>query len=127
MHELIHRSAAVHVIRIYGIYEKSRAVLFGMSSLFAVQIVVTAICCGFYRCERILTVCPPNAQFKFSSIYSRTSRGRSRLYRRSKTQLGRHILGCPHSSIHCVGELDASTFHIAAFSLIIMTHRALLP
>ncbi|KAF9816917.1 hypothetical protein IEO21_03791 [Rhodonia placenta] len=39
----------VHVYRIHAIYEKSRSVLYGMGSLYAVQIVVTAICCGFYR------------------------------------------------------------------------------
>ena len=42
----------VHVIRIHAIYEKSRAVLAGLGGLFAVQVVVMAICCGFYRCER---------------------------------------------------------------------------
>ncbi|KAI0075051.1 hypothetical protein K474DRAFT_1685471 [Panus rudis PR-1116 ss-1] len=41
--------STVHVIRIHAIYEKSRAVLIGMGSLLAVQIVVTAICCGFFR------------------------------------------------------------------------------
>ncbi|KAI0926940.1 hypothetical protein AcV5_007604 [Taiwanofungus camphoratus] len=39
----------VHVYRIHAIYEKSRSVLYGLGSLLAVQIVVTAICCGFYR------------------------------------------------------------------------------
>jgi hypothetical protein len=39
----------VHVIRIHAIYEKSRAVFTPMASLLALQIVVTAICCGFYR------------------------------------------------------------------------------
>lgn len=43
-------SPAIHVIRIHAIYDKSRPVLITMSSLFAVQIVVTAICCGFYFC-----------------------------------------------------------------------------
>jgi len=41
----------VHVIRIHGIYDKNRPVLYGMSALLALQVVVTAICCGFYRCE----------------------------------------------------------------------------
>lgn len=40
----------VHVIRIYAIFDKNRPILFAMSSLFAVQVVVMAICCGFYRC-----------------------------------------------------------------------------
>ena len=44
----------VHVIRIHAIYEKSRAVLAGLGGLFAVQVVVMAICCGFYRCEQNL-------------------------------------------------------------------------
>jgi hypothetical protein len=41
--------SAVHVIRINAIYDKSRKVLSLMGALFATQIVVTAICCGFYR------------------------------------------------------------------------------
>ena len=40
---------AVHVIRIHAIYDKSRPILFGMGALFALQVVVTAVCCGFYR------------------------------------------------------------------------------
>jgi hypothetical protein len=43
--------SAVHTIRIHGIYEKNRSVLFGMSGLLALQIVTTAVCCAFYRCE----------------------------------------------------------------------------
>jgi hypothetical protein len=41
----------VHTVRIHGIYDKKRPVLYGMSTLLALQVVVTAICCGFYRCE----------------------------------------------------------------------------
>ncbi|KAH9950543.1 hypothetical protein B0H21DRAFT_686444 [Amylocystis lapponica] len=41
--------SAVHVIRIHAIYERSRTVLFGMGGLLALQIIVTAISCGFYR------------------------------------------------------------------------------
>ncbi|GBE84897.1 hypothetical protein SCP_0700770 [Sparassis crispa] len=39
----------VHVIRIHAIYEKNRAVLGGMSTLLLLQVVVTAVCCGFYQ------------------------------------------------------------------------------
>ncbi|KAI0732003.1 hypothetical protein C8Q72DRAFT_874513 [Fomitopsis betulina] len=39
----------VHVYRIHAIYDKDRSILYGMGSLFALQVVVTAICCGFYR------------------------------------------------------------------------------
>ncbi|KIK69585.1 hypothetical protein GYMLUDRAFT_236093 [Collybiopsis luxurians FD-317 M1] len=46
---LLAAASAVHVIRIRAIYDKSRPVLALMGSLFAIQIVVTAICCGFYR------------------------------------------------------------------------------
>ena len=46
---------AVHVIRIHAIYDKSRAVLLGLGALYAVQIVVTAICCAFYWCEYLCT------------------------------------------------------------------------
>ncbi|KAF9497651.1 hypothetical protein BDN71DRAFT_1444458 [Pleurotus eryngii] len=45
---LLAAASLVHVIRIYAIYDKSRTVLYGMGSLLAVQIVVTAVCCGFY-------------------------------------------------------------------------------
>lgn len=41
---------AVHVIRIHAIYDKNRLILFAMSALLAVQVVVTAVCCAFYRC-----------------------------------------------------------------------------
>lgn len=43
--------SAAHTIRIYAIWGKNRAVLAVMGALFAVQIVVTAVCCGFFRCE----------------------------------------------------------------------------
>ncbi|KAG7443061.1 uncharacterized protein BT62DRAFT_996214 [Guyanagaster necrorhizus] len=46
---LLAAASAVHVLRIQAIYEKSRAVLFGMGALFAMQVIVTAVCCGFYR------------------------------------------------------------------------------
>lgn len=46
---LLAAASVVHVIRIHAIYDRSRGVLIGMGSLFAVQVVVTAICCGFYR------------------------------------------------------------------------------
>jgi len=46
---LLAATSIVHVIRIHGIYDKNRTVLMGLSTLYAVQIVVTAICCGFYR------------------------------------------------------------------------------
>ena len=44
-------SPAVHVIRIHGIYDKNRSVLYGMSAFLALQVVVTAVSCAFYRCE----------------------------------------------------------------------------
>jgi hypothetical protein len=44
-------SSVVHVIRIHGIYDKNRSVMYGMSALLALQVVVTGICCAFYRCE----------------------------------------------------------------------------
>ncbi|KAJ7101370.1 hypothetical protein B0H15DRAFT_815847 [Mycena belliarum] len=46
---LLAAASAVHVIRIYAIYDHSLAVLIGMGSLFVVQVVVTAICCAFYQ------------------------------------------------------------------------------
>ncbi|KAI0632170.1 hypothetical protein C8Q77DRAFT_1059957 [Trametes polyzona] len=46
---LLAACSLVHVIRIHAIYDKSRSVLYGMGGLLALQVVVTAICCGFYR------------------------------------------------------------------------------
>ncbi|KAI0657378.1 hypothetical protein C8Q70DRAFT_919863 [Cubamyces menziesii] len=46
---LLAACSLVHVIRIHAIYEKSRNVLYSMGGLLALQVVVTAICCGFYR------------------------------------------------------------------------------
>ncbi|KAF7299093.1 hypothetical protein MIND_00857600 [Mycena indigotica] len=46
---LLAATSAIHVIRIHAIYDRSRAVLLGMGSLFGVQIVVTGVCCAFYR------------------------------------------------------------------------------
>ncbi|KAJ3485855.1 hypothetical protein NLI96_g4652 [Meripilus lineatus] len=51
---LLAMCSIVHVIRIHAIYEKSRAVLAGMGSLFALQVVVTAIACGFFRSTPLL-------------------------------------------------------------------------
>ncbi|RXW24436.1 hypothetical protein EST38_g1402 [Candolleomyces aberdarensis] len=46
--------SVVHVIRIKAIYDNNRGILGVMSALFAVQVVVTAICCGFYRTVPLL-------------------------------------------------------------------------
>ncbi|KAI8986111.1 hypothetical protein BD414DRAFT_487693 [Trametes punicea] len=51
---LLAACSLVHVIRIHAIYDKSRNVLYGMGALLALQIVVTAICCGFYRSTPLL-------------------------------------------------------------------------
>jgi hypothetical protein len=51
---LLAAASVVHVIRIHAIYDKSRLILGVMSSLFAIQVVVTAICCGFYRSVPLL-------------------------------------------------------------------------
>ncbi|KAJ7780611.1 hypothetical protein DFH07DRAFT_436394 [Mycena maculata] len=48
-------SVAVHVIRIHAIYDRKPAVLVGMGGLFAVQVVVTAVCCAFYRSVPLLS------------------------------------------------------------------------
>ena len=50
---------AIHVIRIHAIYDKSRPILYAMGSLFALQIVLTGIACGFYHCT-----------FTFAQMYS---------------------------------------------------------
>jgi hypothetical protein len=54
---LILASPVVHTIRIHGIYDKDRSVLFGMGTLLALQVTVTAISCAFFRCECYLITC----------------------------------------------------------------------
>ncbi|KAJ7644093.1 hypothetical protein FB45DRAFT_783874 [Roridomyces roridus] len=51
---LLAAASAVHVVRIHAIYDRNRTVLMGMGSLFAIQVVVTAVCCGFYRSVPLL-------------------------------------------------------------------------
>ncbi|KAI9443270.1 hypothetical protein H4582DRAFT_1923580 [Lactarius indigo] len=46
---LLAACSAVHVIRIHGIYDKNRSVLYGMSALLALQVVITAISSAFFR------------------------------------------------------------------------------
>ncbi|KAF9454715.1 hypothetical protein P691DRAFT_783839 [Macrolepiota fuliginosa MF-IS2] len=46
---LLAAASAVHVIRITAIYDKHRGILSAMGALFGIQVVVTAIACGFYR------------------------------------------------------------------------------
>ncbi|EIW81382.1 hypothetical protein CONPUDRAFT_124492 [Coniophora puteana RWD-64-598 SS2] len=46
---LVGVASAVHVIRISAIYDKDNRVRSLLGGLFAVQAIVTAICCGFYR------------------------------------------------------------------------------
>ncbi|KAH9480445.1 hypothetical protein JR316_0007045 [Psilocybe cubensis] len=51
---LLAANSAVHVIRIHAIYDKNRMVLILMGVLFFIQVVVTAIACGFYRSVPLL-------------------------------------------------------------------------
>jgi len=51
---LLAATSAVHVIRINAIYEKNKAVLFGLGSLFAIQVVVTAVASAFYESVPLL-------------------------------------------------------------------------
>ncbi|XP_006462734.1 hypothetical protein AGABI2DRAFT_73048 [Agaricus bisporus var. bisporus H97] len=46
---LLAAASAVHVIRITAIYNKQRGILALMGLLFAAQVVVTGIACGFFR------------------------------------------------------------------------------
>ena len=46
---LIGVASAVHVIRVSAIYDNDNRVRSLLGGLFAFQVVVTAICCGFYR------------------------------------------------------------------------------
>ncbi|KAI0304367.1 hypothetical protein B0F90DRAFT_1243530 [Multifurca ochricompacta] len=51
---LLAACSAVHTIRIHGIYDKNRSVLYGISAFLVLQVVVTAICCAFYRSVPLL-------------------------------------------------------------------------
>ena len=89
---LLAMCSAVHVIRIHAIYEKSRAVLSGMGGLLAFQIVVTAICCGFYRCMSPLSCHKFPAPDPFvQPPLSRTDRDASQ----SPSTTGKASTGCP--------------------------------
>ncbi|KIY46520.1 hypothetical protein FISHEDRAFT_47191 [Fistulina hepatica ATCC 64428] len=46
---LLAAASITHAIRVHGVYDKNRTVLFGVGALVAVQIVVTGICCAFYQ------------------------------------------------------------------------------
>ncbi|KAF8964369.1 hypothetical protein BDZ97DRAFT_1919056 [Flammula alnicola] len=52
---LLAAASAVHVIRIYAIYDKNRSILAVMSALFALQVVVTGVASGFYRSVPLLS------------------------------------------------------------------------
>jgi hypothetical protein len=60
-----------HVIRIYAIYDKSRSILALMGALWAVQVVITAISCGFYRSVPLLPGqgCIAGPKHKWVGIY----------------------------------------------------------
>lgn len=47
-------TSLVHVIRIYAIYDRNRSILALMSLLYAVQIVITTVCCAFYKSVPLL-------------------------------------------------------------------------
>ncbi|TFK74783.1 hypothetical protein BDN72DRAFT_955454 [Pluteus cervinus] len=68
---LLAATSAIHVIRIHAIYDKDRVVLFTMGALFAVQVVVTAICCGFYLSVPLLEGqgCIAGPQHNWVGIY----------------------------------------------------------
>ncbi|KAI0712219.1 hypothetical protein C8Q76DRAFT_733847 [Earliella scabrosa] len=51
---LLAACSLVHVIRIHAIYEKNRNILYSMGGLLGLQVVVTAICCGFFRSTPLL-------------------------------------------------------------------------
>jgi hypothetical protein len=51
---LLAAASAVHVIRIHAIYDKNRAVLYALGTLFAIQVVVSGIACGFYKSVPLL-------------------------------------------------------------------------
>ena len=72
-----------HVIRIHAIYEKSRNVLFGLGALFAVQVVVMAIMCGFYRCSYMPFISHAPILISFFTPISCSSPRGSRLHCRT--------------------------------------------
>jgi hypothetical protein len=46
---LLSISSLVIVIRVSAIYEQSRPVTFGLGALLVIQVIVQAVCCGFYE------------------------------------------------------------------------------
>jgi hypothetical protein len=51
---LLAAASAVHVVRIYAIYDKNRTILFSLGALFGVQVAVTGVACAFYRSVPLL-------------------------------------------------------------------------
>jgi len=68
---LLAACSAAHVIRVYAICDKSRAVLGLLGALLAVQIVVMGITCGFYRSVPLLDGqgCIAGPKHKWVGIY----------------------------------------------------------
>jgi hypothetical protein len=64
-------TSAIHVIRIQGIHDKSRTVLTGMGGLFAVQVLVTGIACGFFQSVPLLQGqgCIAGPKYNWVGIY----------------------------------------------------------
>jgi len=42
---------AAHAIRITAIYDRKREIMTGLGALLTIQIAITAVACGFYRCK----------------------------------------------------------------------------
>jgi len=68
---LLAATSAIHVIRIYAIYDRNRTILALMAFLYGVQIIVTAVCCAFYQSVPLLDGqgCIAGPRYNWVGIY----------------------------------------------------------
>jgi hypothetical protein len=84
-----------------------------MSALLALQIVVTAICCAFYRCGCFpLHIACKRPRLTFPN--SRAVVGESGMYCRPEAYLGWRVLAFGHVALHSLGMTVASVAFASA-------------
>ena len=70
-----------------------------MGILWAIQFVVTAVCCAFYFCMSNRQINPARRLTLDSQLFSGPLETWSGMYRRAETRLGRNLLGRPHLAL----------------------------
>lgn len=94
---------AAHVIRIHAIFDKDRTILAVLGALWAVQFVVTAVCCAFYFCMSNDHVDPAKLQRRLTfdlQPFSRSVEAWPGVHCWAQTCLGGNLLGCSDFALH---------------------------